>query len=77
MYKIICIKDFEEHGVLLFKKNVEYEIKYNDVHIHILYNNGCNSLTFNKYSFFGKNIAHKYFITNKELRKLKLKKLNA
>ena len=69
--KILCIKDYnEEVSFIKFKKDNTYKITYEGDHVQIYDDKGrC-------YSFFGEDTVKEYFITLKELRELKLKKLN-
>lgn len=74
--KILCIKDYEDVDFMTsFKKGNTYKIVYEGVHACI-YDALNTPLRFNKYSFFGEDTVHEFFITHKELRKQKLEKLN-
>lgn len=74
--KFYCIKNYTELGnELLFEKGNYYKYESYGVNIFI-YDNENNMLKYNIYSYFGKYVSQKHFITLNEYRKTKLLKLN-
>jgi hypothetical protein len=78
--KVYCINTYTKEHIFVdsftFIKGKYYDIIYtNDNYIHI-FDDDNNLLKYVAGSIFDTEISHRYFMTTKQLRKEKLKKLN-